>query len=119
MGGPNGQDRLLAIASSKELDLRDIATFAQNQSFAQVKVKGQENLAKALSIVVNPLPADGWTTDVVTFKVGGQPVSTPVNPLPGTATGTVTITPGQGTQPAPQPTQPAPAQPAPTTPAPS
>ncbi|AWT36067.1 S-layer protein [Deinococcus arenae] len=123
VGGPNGQDRLLAIASSKELDLRDIATFAQNQSFAQVKVKGQENLARALSIVVNPLPADGWTTDVVTFKVGGQPVSTPVNPLPGTATGTVTITPGQGTQPAPQPaqpqpTQPAPAQPAPTTPAP-
>ncbi|GGR49315.1 S-layer protein [Deinococcus seoulensis] len=73
VGGPNGQDRLLALASTKELDLNDIARFAENQGFAQVKVEGQENLARALSIVVNPLPADGWTTDVVTFRVGNPP----------------------------------------------
>ncbi|MBZ9749699.1 DUF4384 domain-containing protein [Deinococcus sp. HMF7604] len=96
VGGPNGQDRLLALASKKELDLNDIARFAENQGFAEVRVKGQDNLARALSIVVNPLPADGWTTDVVTFRVGGTPVQ-------GGATGTVTVTPGQGQPPAPQP----------------
>ncbi|PNY82337.1 DUF4384 domain-containing protein [Deinococcus koreensis] len=111
VAGPNGQDKLLALASSKELKLDDIARFAgeqaSNQGFAQVRLKGQENLAKALSIVVNPLPADGWTTDVALFRVGTQPQ--------GTATGTVTTTPGQPAQPAPQsaPVQPAPAQPAP------
>ncbi|WP_309570267.1 DUF4384 domain-containing protein [Deinococcus sp.] len=108
VGGPNGQDKLLALASSTELTIDDIARFAGKEGFAQVRVEGQENLARALSIVVNPLPADGWTTDVVTFQVGGQPL--------GTATGTVTTTPQQ---PAPQPA-PAPAptpapQPAPAT----
>lgn len=92
VGGPNGQDKLLALASTKELNLNDIARFASDQGFAQVRVQGQENLAKALSIVVNPLPADGWTTDVVTFRVGGQPA--------GNTTGTVTTTPNS---PAPQP----------------
>ncbi|MXV19879.1 DUF4384 domain-containing protein [Deinococcus xianganensis] len=114
VGGPNGQDRLLALASTRELDLTDIAKFAKDQGFAQVSVKGQENLARALSIVVNPLPADGWTTDVVTFKVGGTPVANPTPAMPGSTTGTVTITPGQGQQPAPA--QPAPAQPAPAQP---
>ncbi|GGK93547.1 DUF4384 domain-containing protein [Deinococcus radiotolerans] len=118
IGGPNGQDRLLALASKKELDLTDIAKFAKDQGFAQVTVKGQENLARALSIVVNPLPADGWTTDVVTFKVGGQPVANVPAPTRDTTTGTVTITPGQAQQPAPQPT-PAPQQPAPAQPTPA
>ncbi|MBI0445620.1 DUF4384 domain-containing protein [Deinococcus sp. DB0503] len=109
VGGPNGQDKLLALASTTRLNIDDIARFAQGQGFAQVKVQGQENLARALSIVVNPLPEDGWVTDVATFRVGqGGSGSTG-------ATGTVTTTPGQPTSPvspAPAPT-PAPA-PAPT-----
>lgn len=121
VGGPNGQDKVLALASTKELNLDDIARFAGDQGFADVKVSGQENLARALSIVVNPLPADGWTTDVALFKIGAGQATTPApKPKPG-STGTVTYTPGVGTQPAPAPTQPAPAptQPAPTQPAPS
>ncbi|RJF71799.1 DUF4384 domain-containing protein [Deinococcus cavernae] len=101
VGGPNGQDKVLALASTKQLTLDDIATFAGQQGFAQVKVKGQENLAKALSIIVNPLPADGWVTDVAQFRVGRAQ---------GGATGTVTNTPNT-----PAPTQPAPTQPAPNT----
>lgn len=91
VGGPNGQDKLLALASTRELDLDDIAEFAGNQGFAEVKVRGQENLARALSIVVDPLPADGWVTDVATFQVGHTPANR------GGATGTVTVTPGQPT----------------------
>ncbi|GBF05276.1 S-layer protein [Deinococcus aerius] len=108
VGGPNGQDKLLALASTRELNIDDIAEFAGNQGFADVKVQGQENLARALSIVVNPLPADGWVTDVATFRVGNTPANR------GGATGTVTVTPGQPTpaQPSPPaPQQPAPAQP--------
>ncbi|MEW6422460.1 MAG: DUF4384 domain-containing protein [Deinococcota bacterium] len=103
VGGPNGQDKLLALASTTRLNIDDIARFAQGQGFAQVKVQGQENLARALSIVVNPLPEDGWVTDVATFRVGQGGNG------PTSATGTVTTTPEQPTQPAPQ--QPAPAQP--------
>lgn len=107
VGGPNGQDKLLALASTQRLNIDDIARFVQDQGFAQVKVQGQENLARALSIVVNPLPEDGWVTDVATFRVGqGGSSSTG-------ATGTVTTTPQQ---PAQQPTQPAPQPPAPAQP---
>ncbi|EYB66886.1 S-layer protein [Deinococcus phoenicis] len=100
VGGPNGQDKLLALASTKPLNIDDIARFVQGEGFAQVKVKGQENLARALSIVVSPLPEDGWVTDVATFRVGNA------GGTGGGATGTVTETPSQ-----PAPTPPAPAQP--------
>ncbi|GAA5532002.1 DUF4384 domain-containing protein [Deinococcus aluminii] len=112
VGGPNGQDKLLALASTKQLNIDDIARFVQGEGFARVKVQGQENLARALSIVVNPLPEDGWVTDVATFRVGNPDGNQGSNQ--GGATGTVSVTPGQ---PAPsQPVQPAPQQPAPAQP---
>lgn len=102
VGGPGGQDKLLALASTRQLDIGDIARFAGDEGFAQVRVQGQENLARALSIVVNPLPEDAWVTDVATFRVGNLAQRPPVQ---GGATGTVTVTPDQPapTQPAPQP----------------
>lgn len=90
VGGPDGQDKLLALASTKQLTLDDIATFAGSQGFAQVKVKGQDNLARALSIIVNPLPADGWVTDVALFRVGNAPTQPAPEPVPNTS-----IQPGQ------------------------
>jgi uncharacterized protein with LGFP repeats len=111
VAGPNGQDRLLALASKKELNLDDIARFVGDEGFAQVRLQGQENLARALSIVVNPLPADSWVTDVATFRVGaggqGGNGQTGGTGTAGGATGTVTVTPGTGTTPQPNP-QPAP-----------
>ncbi|WP_034384813.1 DUF4384 domain-containing protein [Deinococcus sp. YIM 77859] len=99
VGGPNGQDRLLALASTQPLNLNDIARFVEEEGFAQVRVQGPENLAQALNTALTPLPQDGWVTDVVTFRVGQ------VGNKPG-ATGTVTTAP---TPPAPLP--PAPEQP--------
>ncbi|SEI70572.1 LGFP repeat-containing protein [Deinococcus reticulitermitis] len=102
VGGPNGQDKLLALASTQRLDLGDLARFGEQQRFATVRVRGQGQLAQALSIVVNPLPADGWVTDVALFRVG--------TPAPqGGATGTVTQTP------TPPPAQPTPTPAVPTT----
>ncbi|CAM3254978.1 DUF4384 domain-containing protein [Deinococcus saxicola] len=82
VGGPNGQDKLLAVASTTELSLNDIATFEGQQNFATISVQGQDGLAQALSIVVNPLPDNAWVTDTAFFRVGNvaqtpQPQPTP------------------------------------------
>lgn len=89
IGGPDGQDKLLALASAKPLSLDDIAKFSGDQGFAQVGIKGQDNLAKALSIVVNPLPAESWVTDVALFRVGAAatPAPAPQNPQTDIAPG--------------------------------
>lgn len=88
VGGPNGQDRLLALASTKPLNLNDVAQFAGDQGFAEVRLQGQDKLAQALSVIVNPLPEDAWTTDVLTFRVGNGGNA-------GGGVGTVTTAPGQ------------------------
>ncbi|MFK7601088.1 DUF4384 domain-containing protein [Deinococcus sp. SM5_A1] len=80
VGGPNGQDKLLAVASTTELSLDDIATFEGQQNFATVSVQGQDGLAQALSIVVNPLPDNAWVTDTAFFRVGN--VAQPPQPTP-------------------------------------
>ncbi|QFP77435.1 DUF4384 domain-containing protein [Deinococcus sp. AJ005] len=90
VGGPNGQDKLLAVASTTELSLNDIATFEGQQQFATVSVQGQDGLAQALSVVVNPLPSNAWVTDTAFFRVGNT-VQTP-QPQPTPA---VQIQPGQ------------------------
>jgi hypothetical protein len=80
---PAGQDKVLALASKRELNLNDIATFKSGQSFAQVNVNGQTNLARALSIVVEPLPTSDWVSAVAFFQVRGA-VTTPPPPATGT-----------------------------------
>ncbi|WP_027460999.1 DUF4384 domain-containing protein [Deinococcus murrayi] len=116
VGGPAGQDRLLALASTQPLNLNDVARFVEGENFARVQVRGQDNLARALSIVVRPLPAQSWVTDVVTFRVG-----TAAQGNGGSATGTVTETPNAAipVSTAPAPVQPVPVQPAPVQPAPT
>lgn len=108
VSGPRGQDKLLALASTTELSLDDIADFAGQQGFAQVGLKGQENLARALSVVIDPLPAEAWVTDTVQFRVGQvaaqQPAQQPA-PVPQDPNA-----PAQPPAPVPN-TPPAPAQP--------
>ncbi|MER3451053.1 MAG: S-layer protein [Thermus sp.] len=64
--GPEGQDRILAVASKEPLSIGKILNIEQNQ----VQVQGAEGLARALSIVVEPLPAEDWVTDVAVYFVG-------------------------------------------------
>ena len=114
VGGPNGQDKLLALASTRELNIDDIARFAGEQGFAQVRLQGQDNLARALSVIVTPLPGDAWGTDVALFRVGNTGNGGAGNGNAGgtTSTGTITETPNTVT---PAPTTPAqPTQPTPT-----
>jgi hypothetical protein len=79
VGGPEGQDRVLAVASRQPLSLAQIA----NIQTGQVNVQGADNLARALSIVVTPLPERDWVSNVAFFMVGRAAV-TPVQPGTGT-----------------------------------
>ncbi|MGY2894990.1 DUF4384 domain-containing protein [Deinococcus sp. UYEF24] len=113
VGGPEGQDKLLALASRTKLNIDQIASFAGSQGFAQVGLSGQDNLAQALSIVVSPLPQEGWVTDTAYFYVGnGQDGYAPY-PFGQQDGQTAYVEPVQ-----PQPVQPAPVQPQPVQPQP-
>jgi Domain of unknown function (DUF4384) len=78
--GPAGQDKILAVASKRQLNLGELTSFKTNQPFAEVTVQGQENLARALSVVVTPVPATDWVTSYTQFQVRG--VNTVVTPAP-------------------------------------
>ncbi|SDF12443.1 PEGA domain-containing protein [Thermus arciformis] len=64
--GPEGEDRILAVASRRPLSLGEILDVEANR----VKVRGAEALARALSIVIEPLPDKDWVTDVARYFVG-------------------------------------------------
>ncbi|ULH15066.1 DUF4384 domain-containing protein [Deinococcus sp. KNUC1210] len=99
VGGPRGQDRILALASRVQLDLSDIATFAGEQGFGSVTVQGEARLGQGLSDAVSGLDAQDWVTAVTWYGVGVQGQGNPQ------ATGPLTVL-------TPAPTQPVPTEPA-------
>jgi hypothetical protein len=90
--GPSGQDKVLAVASKRQLDTSEIASFKGNQPFATSSIQGQDNLARALSIVVQPVPASDWVTAVTYFQVQPRYASATPAPRNNTTTTTTTIT---------------------------
>lgn len=73
-----GQNKLLAVASTKRLDLAQLSQFKNAQTqFATVSTKGQDKFAQALSIIVNPLPSESWVTGTAFYAVESvKPVAT-------------------------------------------
>ncbi len=73
--GPEGEDLVLALASLRPLNLREILDIERGQ----VRVQGVEALSRALSIVVEPLPPKDWVTAVARFTVvrAGLPPAPP------------------------------------------
>lgn len=84
--GPNGLDKVIAVASRTQLDTRQLADFTGTGNFATSNI-GQDGFAQTFSIVVTPIPQEDWVTDTALFYVGSQAVA-PTTPAP---------------QPAPQP----------------
>ncbi|MCP2014600.1 hypothetical protein L1280_001751 [Deinococcus sp. HSC-46F16] len=76
--GPVGLNKVLALASLTPLNLDQVSSFkTQQDQFATVTARGQDQLAQALSIVVTPLPQTNWVTDTAFFNVAAQtPVQT-------------------------------------------
>ncbi|MFC5849961.1 DUF4384 domain-containing protein [Deinococcus petrolearius] len=83
IAAPYGLNKVLAVASRTPLNLDQIATFKSGQnSFATVNVQGQQQLAQALSIVVNPVPQETWTSDTAYYNVAQPAAAAPVRPAP-------------------------------------
>ncbi|MDL2345086.1 DUF4384 domain-containing protein [Deinococcus sp. MIMF12] len=72
VGGPAGLNKVLLITSRRQLNLSELSTFSAGDAFATVKPQGSQQLAQALSIVVNPiaqpLPQQDWISDVAFFN---------------------------------------------------
>lgn len=77
--GPDlGLNKVLALASTKQLNLGQLSSFKNSQDkFATVGTKGQAGLAQALSIVVKPIPPKTWVTDTASYTtISRNPVKT-------------------------------------------
>lgn len=72
VSGNPGLNKVLVIASRRQLDLSELSSFRAGQPFADVKPQGTQRLAQALSIVVNPveqpLPQQDWISDIAFFN---------------------------------------------------
>ncbi|GGR19329.1 DUF4384 domain-containing protein [Deinococcus ruber] len=96
VAGSLGITKVLAIASTTKLDLATLSAYKSNEKFAAVKVKGQQQLAQALSIVVSPVPQKTWSSDVAFINVVAKPdtqtAATPAATNTNTSTTTTTTT---------------------------
>jgi hypothetical protein len=82
--GPNGLDKVIAVASRSQLDTHQLADFVDDSGFASSTI-GQDGFAQTFSIVVTPIPQADWVTDTALFNVGsGQAVAPQPTPQPGT-----------------------------------
>ena len=81
--GPQGLDKVIAVASKEPLDTSTLADFGQDPNFASSR-QSEQSFAQSLSIVVTPKPQNSWVTDTALLYVGSAP-ATPVY-------GTLTIT---------------------------
>jgi hypothetical protein len=69
---PDGLERVLAVASKRELSTQELAEFQHDAEFATARMD-DEQFARALSIVVEPVPQQEWVTDTALFYVGEPP----------------------------------------------
>lgn len=69
IAAPYGINKVLALASREKLNMNQLADFQSQNTFATVNVSGQQQLAQALSIVVNPIRQTNWTTDTAFYNV--------------------------------------------------
>lgn len=70
--GPQGLDKVIAVASKEPLDTRQLADFRADPNFASSTI-GESGFASTLSIIVTPIAQNSWTTDTALFYVGAKP----------------------------------------------
>lgn len=70
---PLGLDKVIAVASRDELSTRELVNFEADPNFASRNYSGDEDFARALSIVIEPISQNNWVTDTALFYVGSQP----------------------------------------------
>jgi Domain of unknown function (DUF4384)/PEGA domain len=70
--GPNGLDKVIAVASRSQLDTSQLANFGADPGFASSNI-GEAGFAQTFSIVVTPIAQNDWTTDTALMYVGSRP----------------------------------------------
>ncbi len=66
--GPTGLARVVAVASTRELDTRELARFESGANFATSDI-GEQGFQNAFRIVVRPVPQNAWVTSTASYRV--------------------------------------------------
>lgn len=73
VSGTPGLNRVLVVASRRQLNLSELSSYTNGQAFATVKPQNTQQLAQALSITVNPvaqpIPQTDWISDTAYYNV--------------------------------------------------
>ena len=69
---PRGLDKVIALASKRELSTRELVDFQRDPDFAVGRMD-EEQFARTLAIIVRPVPQHEWVTDTALFFVGERP----------------------------------------------
>ena len=70
---PEGLAKVIAVASRRALDTSTLASFSSEQALMASSRLGEEGFARALAIVVEPLPQEAWVTSTALYHVGRTP----------------------------------------------
>ncbi len=80
---PTGLSKVVAVASTRELQTRELARFQSGQSFATSDI-GERGFQSAFRIVVNPVPQSGWVTATTYYDVSRGGNAQPTTPAEAT-----------------------------------
>jgi hypothetical protein len=69
---PQGLAKVMAVASLRPLDVSTLATFRSERDFATSNI-GEEAFARALRIIVTPIPSGDWVSATALYYVGSRP----------------------------------------------
>ncbi len=70
--GPNGLEKVIAVATRTPLDTTQLANFNTDPNFASSNI-GETGFQQTFSIVITPIAQNDWVTDTALFYVGGTP----------------------------------------------
>jgi hypothetical protein len=70
--GPNGLDKVIAVASRTQLNTSQLANFNADPNFASSNI-GEAGFAQTFSIIVTPIAQNDWVTDTALMYVGSRP----------------------------------------------
>lgn len=70
---PEGLAKVIAVASRRPLDTSTLASFSSEQDLLASSRLGEDGFARALAVVVEPLPQEAWVTATALYHVGRTP----------------------------------------------
>jgi hypothetical protein len=68
---PMGLSKVVAVASTRQLDTEELARFESGQAFARSDI-GERGFQRAFRIVVDPVPQNSWVTATTYYEVVGS-----------------------------------------------